>query len=60
MISEDQVKMVAGEAMVPRSVVITVVLRLWRLGERFTCADVLAAVMEVEHPAFAGWRARGA
>lgn len=60
MISEDQIKMVAGETMVPRSVVNTIVLRLWRSGERFTSADVMAAVMEFEHPALAAWRARTA
>jgi len=60
MISEDQIKVVAGEAMVPRSVVNTVVIRLWRAGQRFTAADVMVGVLEVEHPAIAEWRARRA
>jgi hypothetical protein len=58
MISEDQIKTVAAETMVPRSLVITVALRLWRSAERFTTADVVAAVMEVQHPALVGWRIR--
>lgn len=60
MISEDQIKMVVSETMAPRSMVVSVVLRLWRAGQRFTCADVMAAAMEIDHPALAGWRARSA
>lgn len=58
MVSDEQIRMVAGEAIVPVPVVNAVVCRLCRRGDPFACSDVMAAVMEITHPALAGWRAR--